>query len=74
MDEPVPEYQPGDVVEVTILIEHAANLDAVKVAFVHEEYPRDVRFDDLDVELSAGARTTRASRYSPSRNYCTGPR
>ena len=53
MDEPVPEFQPGDVVEVTIPIEHAANLDAVKVSFIHEEYPRDVRFD-LEGELSAG--------------------
>jgi hypothetical protein len=39
MDEPVPEYQPGDVVEVSIPVEHDANLDAVKVAFVHEEAP-----------------------------------
>jgi hypothetical protein len=53
MDEPVPEFQPGDVVEVSISIEHAANLHAVKAAFVHEEYPRDVRFD-LEGELSAG--------------------
>jgi hypothetical protein len=52
VDEPVPEFQPGDVVEVSIPIEHAANLDAVKVAFGHEEYPRDVRFE-LEGELSA---------------------
>ena len=56
MDERVPEFQPGDVVEVSIPIEHEANLAAVKAAFVHEEYPRDVRFDEprLEVELSAG--------------------
>jgi hypothetical protein len=53
VDEPVPEYQPGDVVEVSIPIEHEANLDAVKVAFAHEEYPRDVRFE-LEGELPAG--------------------
>jgi hypothetical protein len=56
MDEPIPEFQPGDVVEVSIPIEHTANLAAVKAAFVHEEYPRDVRFDEhsLEGELSAG--------------------
>jgi hypothetical protein len=53
MDEPVPEFQPGDVVEVSIPVEHAANLDAVKAAFAHEEYPRDVRFE-REGELSAG--------------------
>jgi hypothetical protein len=54
MDEPVPEYQPGDVVEMSIPIEHEANLDAVKVAFVHEEAPRDVARFEPEVELSAG--------------------
>jgi hypothetical protein len=54
MDEPVPEYQPGDVMEVSIPIEHEANLDAVKVAFVHEEAPRDVARFEPEVELSAG--------------------
>jgi hypothetical protein len=56
MDEPMPEFQPGDVVEISISIEHTANLAAVKAAFEHEEYPRDVRFDErlLEVELSAG--------------------
>ena len=53
MDEPLQEFQPGDVVEVSIPIEHSANLKAVVASFVREETSQDIRFD-MKAQLSAG--------------------
>lgn len=49
------EFQPGDVVEVTIPIRHAANLAAVWADFVHDVPPRDVvQIHNQEAELFAG--------------------
>lgn len=67
-DEQVPEFQPGDVVEVSIPIEHAVNLVAVRATFVQENYARDVRFE-LEAELSAGEDSPRAAGHLRARGF-----